>query len=63
LPWDTSFLTPDGGEGVICYGIPFTGPAPEEFTIALAPREPGRVKKMTFPRGTAPPGLRYDPST
>jgi hypothetical protein len=54
LPWDASFLSPDGGE-VFCYGIPFVGPALAEFTIALASREPGRAKKMALPRGTAPP--------
>jgi hypothetical protein len=57
LPWDASFLSPEGGE-VFCYGIPFSGPALAEFTIALAPREPGKAAKMVFPRGTAPPQFR-----
>jgi hypothetical protein len=55
LPWDTSFLAPDGGEEVICYGIPFAGPALAEFTIALAPRESGKAEKI--PRGAALPRL------
>ncbi|MDR2258010.1 MAG: hypothetical protein LBE14_02550 [Treponema sp.] len=53
LPWDASFLSPEGGE-VFCYGIPYTGPALGEFTIALTPRESGEAKKIAFP-GTAPP--------
>jgi hypothetical protein len=57
LPWNTSFLSPGGREELICYGIPFSGPVLEGFSIALVPREPGREKKIAFPRGAAPPYL------
>jgi hypothetical protein len=57
LPWDTAFLSPGDQEDLVCYGIPFSGPALAEFSIALVPRDGGKAKKIAFPRGTVPPRL------